>query len=106
MPGGGQCPGAPSGLDDDGGLTQGRDQTIARQEAVTAGPTARWHLGHESTGVDDGVQQIGIPRRVEAIHSPGAHGQRRAGAQGTAVGRRINAEGAAGDDHDAPRRQV
>ena len=60
--------------------------------------TARWNLRHQCPGSDDCLQNPGISRRVEAVHSPGGDRHGWSLPQCPAVGAGIDAEGSPGDD--------
>ena len=102
MPGGVECPAAPTGFDDDADLRRGGDESVAQQEPVTHRGHPRCRFGHDGTDGEYLVEQFGIRRRVEAVDSSGHERHRRCFASdGGTVGGRVDSERTAGDDGDS-----
>ena len=71
---------------------------------MTAGLTAGRNLRHQRPGSNDRLQHLGIPDRVQAVHSPGRDRHGGALLQRPAVSAGVDTEGTPGDDETTPGR--
>ena len=88
------------GLDDDDAERQAGNQPVAAREIAPARLPAERHFGDGGAGRQDGVEQVGMFRRIDAVLAAGEHRHGTAFEAG-AVGGRVDAARQPGDDGEA-----